>query len=772
MSDGFLNQINFADLQPCQTNVIKHNKNVTTYCYSERYDEKINPYGNEAFILCVCIKSKYLQLYTIENGEINFYKEIVLPELCLQMEINKNYICIASDNSYLIVNMFNSNIQTLFSYDIENLRPFIANYIEGEFLLNCQGDLGMFASFDGQSTRPPFPWCNNCTRFQIFNPYVLCSSGDNHIKIYNLTDLKLKQEIVLSNIKQLEYFGEERFLILATPTQIFILNRTSMLFQVDQLLIKNQVDEAINLFEVLSINLNKSDYSEQIKKIKIKSGFIELIENSNYNKCETLFLEANLDYREIIKFLPNYKIKSNALPPPEDYIEKYRAYFSDVKKLNKSKVSSVKKMLINVMLKSKKFAKDDEYISILLQLCIDCDDELLNKFEFFSNLPLNLCVKNVQILNEHKRYHSVALIYYLVDQYESVFFHSLCDKKLVDSNFPGFDFIVEQLAKCKDHQLVWKYVDWSMQVNQAKAVEIFTKRSADELTSERMRIDTVLENIQSYKEALTVYLEYLIHTKNIKKDKYNGQLISIYLENIIELLNISAEKRDPDWYNRLEKARTKFQTIIESPISFRVQTILVRIKEYENDLQKECAILYGRIEEHEKALKILVYTLHDYKSAINYCLNNSRDSVKTRKQLFNTLFSIYTNPSYSDSESLIKPTTELLNSKLIVYFDMPKMLEMIPNKWSMKLAGGFLQNALNTNLAKKRNCSVEKNISLNYKFELQTVLLELKKEQLYVDEDCKCFKCHKPLESSVFMRYPNGKLSHTLCKNENRNKIY
>lgn len=120
------------------------------------------------------------------------------------------------------------------------------------------------------------------------------------------------------------------------------------------------------------------------------------------------------------------------------------------------------------------------------------------------------------------------------------------------------------------------------------------------------------------------------------------------MENITELLKAPEENQNtPEWNEKLNSARVKFQNIIESPINFRVNTILVKVKEYEANLQKECAILYGRIEEHEKALKILVYTLGDYTAAINYCLNNSRDSVKSRKQLFNILFSIYTNPNYT-----------------------------------------------------------------------------------------------------------------------------
>jgi hypothetical protein len=239
--------------------------------------------------------------------------------------------------------------------------------------------------------------------------------------------------------------------------------------------------------------------------------------------------------------LPGFKLKTGA-ETNEDYIEKYRPIFSE-DKLDQEKLTSVKKLLINMMLKSKRVVKDEEFVSILFRLCIFCNDPSLNKIDFFSTLPVNFCLQNIHILNENKRFHSVAVIYYLVDQYDSafeiwkkleplklfvsfliicsislfyVFLNSICDKKLVDEHFPGFTFFVDQLAKCRDHQLVWKYVDWAMQVDQAVAVEVFTKRSTDELASERMRVDNVLDCLQNYKLALTIYLEFIIHVKNIK----------------------------------------------------------------------------------------------------------------------------------------------------------------------------------------------------------------------------------------------------------------
>lgn len=78
---------------------------------------------------------------------------------------------------------------------------------------------------------------------------------------------------------------------------------------------------------------------------------------------------------------------------------------------------------------------------------------------------------------------------------------------------------------------------------------------------------------------------------------------------------------------------------------------------------------------------------------------------------------------------------ELLNSRLVDSFDVPRLLDMIPSNWSMKLTGGFLVNVLSSSLSRKRTNLVEKSIANNYRVHLQVELNELKKEQLYVDDD-------------------------------------
>ncbi len=101
---------------------------------------------------------------------------------------------------------------------------------------------------------------------------------------------------------------------------------------------------------------------------------------------------------------------------------------------------------------------------------------------------------------------------------KKLFFNSisLCDGTLQDEYFPGMNFVIEQLSRLKDYQLLWRNIDWVMNINQAVAIKIFTQREVDELASERMRPDNIIDYLMNYKEALILYLEYLIYEKNIK----------------------------------------------------------------------------------------------------------------------------------------------------------------------------------------------------------------------------------------------------------------
>lgn len=54
-----------------------------------------------------------------------------------------------------------------------------------------------------------------------------------------------------------------------------------------------------------------------------------------------------------------------------------------------------------------------------------------------------------------------------------------------------------------------------------------------------------------------------------------------------------------------------------------------------------------QLEEHDKALRILVHKLKDFGAAENYCIVNSQGKDPSyRKRLFHALLSVYLDPSY------------------------------------------------------------------------------------------------------------------------------
>lgn len=79
-------------------------------------------------------------------------------------------------------------------------------------------------------------------------------------------------------------------------------------------------------------------------------------------------------------------------------------------------------------------------------------------------------------------------------------------------------------------------------------------------------------------------------------------MINVYLETVIGLI----KQQDSSNKAELESSRSKLQHLLQNSTNYRVQAVLGKIKEYENHLQKECAILYGKVGFSSKSNKIRV----------------------------------------------------------------------------------------------------------------------------------------------------------------------
>lgn len=142
--------------------------------------------------------------------------------------------------------------------------------------------------------------------------------------------------------------------------------------------------------------------------------------------------------------------------------------------------------------------------------------------------------------------------------------------------------------------------------------------------------------------------------------------------------------------------------ILEIFMMFGVLVLCSAKMENCEELLLERATLHGKLEEHDKALHILVHQLRDFPSAEAFCIwaSSSRDSAY-RQQLFHLLLGVYLDGSppgqSGDSGELEMAAVDLLNRHGEV-FDAVRVLRMLPEGWSLQLLRPFLGRAIRASM--------------------------------------------------------------------------
>ncbi|KAJ9595158.1 hypothetical protein L9F63_013516, partial [Diploptera punctata] len=365
-------------------------------------------------------------------------------------------------------------------------------------------------------------------------------------------------------------------------------------------------------------------------------------------------------------------------------------------------------------------------------------------------LEKNKCFHSLALLHRHSRDNDKALKVWakiITGEYE-------------DESFHGLEFFVECLANLKEPELMWRYADFVLSQDEEIGVGIFTLRSTTQPSNDTMKPDTIVDYLHQYPKAVVKYLEHLVLKQNIEAEKFHTHLAVLYLENILK------KQREGTNDEALE-LRMKLRHLLQISNLYRVQLLLSKMSDA--DLHQETAILYGKIEEHEKALDILVHKLKDFKGAEEYCINNTKDKgIKYKHNLFHALLGVYLDPKLEPDrrEEYLFPALEFLN-RCAGEFDAAKVLEMIPSNWSISVVEAFLRGALRTSLHKYRMTKIESALARGENLQKRFVLYDLQRHSVCLHENNYCCVCKKPFSDGNFARYPNDVVTHVSCARHN-----
>ena len=311
----------------------------------------------------------------------------------------------------------------------------------------------------------------------------------------------------------------------------------------------------------------------------------------------------------------------------------------------------------------------------------------------------------------------------------------------------GENEIRKYLVKIKDSSLMHEYGSWLARRNPALGVQVF----ADESSRIKMKPEEVIRLLrENAPGAVKFYLEYLVFGK--KNFQYADELISYYLDSVLSILHTSAEAREIlsqsyKAYRALQSPKPTYrQFIIDNGVpvdwwhdrlrllellggshgaefSYSLTKILSRVEPFEQELVPESIIIDGRQGRHQQALRLLVHSLGDYHTSVNYCLlggasifhpiTGSRllDAVPSEEEqlkLFGYLLEEFL--QIEDDSNRLERTSELLN-RFGTWYDVGKVLGLIPESWSVELVSGFLTSAFRRLITEKNEALVAKALS-------------------------------------------------------------
>ncbi|XP_054708029.1 transforming growth factor-beta receptor-associated protein 1-like [Uloborus diversus] len=752
LCDGTMLVLSMFDLEMIPT--MSKTKNVSFFCLNE------NPDTNNPFSVEVCIaKRKQLIICHVTDDKIIPIRDINVPEPPLMMAMDGQFVCIALSTKYVVLDTENGNAQELFPYDSTTTSPLVKRITREEFLLGGPSALGMFVTTAGISERPPLQWGEDVVSAAYSHPYVIVLCPDC-LTVYSILDQQPKQRVTFHGGNFLDNFDGRTYI--ASSDMVCAFLPVPWENQVQALLAEKKVPEALELAKYSNkAGLSREHHKNILRRIYQQAGFIEF-SFLHFDEAAELFHEGELDVRELISLFPDLLPSNSSFirinPPLHDIANVEEMCSSDPES-----VLACRKFLMQY-LESTRNSPDSvgcklEVDTALLKLYAALDYPALLSLLGSSDLGCQPR-EGVDILSHYKRYHALALFHLKLGETDQALavWSKLIAQEYSDSTFPGLSYFVDFLCNLSDHFLLWKYVDFVLERDQELGVKIFIDRPAKEPTSERLRPDSVAEYLHRYPVALMRYLEYLVFNKKIEKEKFHTHLAVMYMDSVLNILKLPEPEQ-----NGLSEERQKLQLLLHNSSLYRVQLLLGKASE--SRLHKECAILYGKLEEHEKALRILVHQLQDHDSAEDYCLRMSAGKDKKyRHRLFYALLAVYLDDTLEEQkrEEMLPAAIQLLNSEL-AEFDVTKVLQLIPSHWSVAILDQFLTRSLRSSLHRRRRCRLRSALSRGENLHVKFAKIHIESTHVLLTEDRVCAICKHSFVEPAFARHCDSTLTHPYC---------
>ncbi|XP_026989205.1 transforming growth factor-beta receptor-associated protein 1 homolog [Tachysurus fulvidraco] len=752
LCDGVILLVDMVTLEPVASGGTKL-KGVTVFCVNE------NPVRAEPFCVEMAVASvrrRAVHICTVHEDRVQILKEVATPDQPCDLSVDGYFLCLALPTRYVILNYSSGASQDLFPYDSEDRKPIVKRIGREEFLLAAPGGLGMFANAEGISQRAPVKWSENVIGAAVCFPYVV-ALDDGFITVHSMLDQQLKQTVSFREGHILQDF--EGKVLLASTKAVFVLVPLPLERQIQDLLAGHRVEEALTLTEGAQRNIPKDKFQILHRRILQQAGFIQFGQ-LQFAEAKEHFRKGQLDVRELISLCPLLLPASSSFtrchPPLHEFAD-----LNHLAQGDQEKVQRCKRFLISYLREVRAsesangFRQDVD--TALLKLYAESGHKGL--LELLDSDNSCLLADSAPWLEKHHRYFALGLLYHYNGQDGAALqlWVQVVNGDLQDSTHADlFEYVVDFLCSCKNLDLVMKYADWALQKDQKLGVRIFTKRPASKEPARQLNPDNVITYLQKHNQALILYLEHLVLERRIQKEKYHTHLAVLYADRVLTLISRTSTTEE-----QLSTARQKLQRLLRESNLYKVQLLLGKLQDSEL-LLMERATLHGKLEEHDKALHIMVHQLKNTAAAQEYCTwaSEAQDH-KNRGEIFHQLLRVYLDPDVPGGPQTME-AVDLLNRHAEV-FDATKVLELLPEAWSLPLLRPFLCGAVRASMHARHTSQIALGLARAENLQLHRDRLKCRGGPIVVSEKKGCRLCHNTFSEPDCVCLPGGTPVHTHC---------
>ncbi|XP_061598961.1 transforming growth factor-beta receptor-associated protein 1 isoform X2 [Cololabis saira] len=731
--DRSVTALNMFSLEPVPT--LKKIQHVSLF---ELCDSSLETERACVQIVTSSSRRKVIQIHVVGVSRWEVVKEVSLLQEPVALALDGTSLCVATAHRYVLCNIHTGSTEELFSHNHRRQQAFVASVGRGEFLLNGPECLGVFVMKTGTCQRPPLQWPREVLAVGVYFPYILALEP-HVLSVYSMLDQLCKQTLNLSGGQGL--LSTSDGVLAFTERDVFSLKLVPFEEQIRELLGHDRVEEALVLLDGVQSYYPLDTYEELQKATTRLAGFVHFYQE-DFAVARDLFIKGELDPREIIHTYPHMGL-SEGFQSQFDQVNHRR----DLKVIWEGDRNTFHRYLAflgdylrAVRATEQGLACVKQVDGALLWLYVQLQDHesLQQLVDFPNECSLDHCVS---VLDQHNRFFALGSLY------KSHGIHTDAIEtwmKIVDGIYKDptcsdvYGHIVKTLTQLKDRETVWAFADWTLQRNQKVGVQIFTKRPPDD----QFENCDVLALLEKYPRALLLYLEFLTCDLNSKEERYHSRLILAYV----------AETLQEQLETELDVTRAKLQQLLWESKCYDVSAVYDRMKSTSLHLEK--AILLGRTGDHPQALQLLVHQERDLQAAEAYCCRAARDQ---DSHLLFTLLQIYLS-----SPDLTGAALDLLKNHPQA-FAAEKVIQLLPDSWSVQLASHSLIGSLRTTFHQRQMLRVQKGLAQAELLRHQVIWMQASKTKFRVNREQRCSVCQDNLTEPQFSRDPRGELMHTSC---------